>query len=296
MSESKPTLLVTGASGHLGRRVVELLLESNTGALIAGTRTPDSLSDFGQRGVTIRHVDFDDLTSLPSSFAGVDRILIISTDKAGERLSGHINAVKAAEAAGVSHVIYTSLLNPDPDSPILLAPDHSGTEAAIAETKMGYTFLRNNIYADYQIPGLLNALKMGALYDARGNGKASFVTREDCARAAAAALTSPFTGRRSLDITGPEAVSSADLAAITSEITGQPLTHVPLTPDALTENMVNAGLPRPVADLLVSFDVAIAQDRSSTVSSAVEDLTGRKPIHFRDFLAANRSQFVAATS
>src|SRR5690348_10084137 len=120
MSENRqPVLLVTGASGHLGQRVLELLIEAKAANIIAATRTPDKLAEFSQHGVILRHADFDDPASLAEAFAGVDRLLIISGDDVstpGRRLKQHLAAVKAAEEAGVSHVVYTSLTNCEPDS------------------------------------------------------------------------------------------------------------------------------------------------------------------------------------
>lgn len=292
MSENhQPTLLVTGASGHLGRRVLELLLESQNRTIIATTRTPEKLADFGERGVIVRPADFENLASLAEAFAGADRLLLISTDALsvpGQRLNQHRNAVKAAEQAGVSHVVYTSLINPGPDSPVLLAPDHLGTETALAESKMGWTVLRENIYAEVLLGSLIQAVQFGGLFNAAANGKAAYITREDCARAAAAALAASFEGRRTLDITGPEALSQTELAALAGRISGKQLDYVPLEPEVLIQNMVNAGLPRPLAATYASFDTAIAQGKFSAVTNSVEELTGRKPISVAEFLAANR--------
>ncbi len=291
MNNGKPTLLVTGASGHLGRRVLELLLEAQAGPIIAATRSPEKLDNFKQRGVVVRYADFDSPASLDTAFAGVDRLLIISTDAVGvpgQRLKQHLNAVAAAEKAGVGHVVYTSLTAPGPDSPVLLAPDHHGTETALAGSKPGWTVLRNNIYADTLLFTLNQAIQLGKLFAAAGDGKTAYVTREDCARAAAAALASSFSGRRTLDITGPEALSQADLAAIVSALSGQTVTYIPLELETLVQNMVAGGLPQPVAEAYASFDIAIAQGRFSTVSNAVEELTGRKPMRVADFLAAHQ--------
>lgn len=288
---TQSTLLVTGASGHLGRRVVELLLEAQAGNIIATTRTPEKLAEFSQRGVTVRHADFDDPASLAEAFKGADRLLLISTDAVGvpgKRLNQHCNAIKAAEEAGVKHIVYTSLINPGPDSPVLLAPDHHGTETALEESKLGWTVLRENIYTEVLLGGLIQAVQLGGLYNAAANGKAAYITREDCARAAAAALTSSFEGRRTLDITGPEALSQTELAALASQISGKEIPYVPLELEALIQNMVNAGLPRPVAEIYASFDTAIAQGKFSAVTNAVEELTGRKPISISEFLEANR--------
>lgn len=299
MSNTQPVLLVTGAAGHLGRRVIELLLEANAGTIIAATRSPEKLADFKERGVIVRYANFDEPDSLAQAFAGVDRLLLISTDtldKPGHRLEQHLAAVKAADAAGVSHVIYTSLVNPEPDSPVFLAPDHYGTETALTNSKMGWTILRNNIYTEMLISTLARAIQMGGLYNACGDGKTGYVTREDCAQAAAAALASSFTGRRVLNVTGPESLSQADLAAIASELSGRQIAYVPLKLDVMIENMVAAGLPPPLAAGFASFDTATAQGRCDVVSNVVEELSGKKPIRVADFLAAHRSELLEQTA
>ena len=143
-------LLVTGASGHLGRQVVELLLETHSGTIIAVTRTPEKLADLSRRGVIVLQADFDDPASLVQAFQGVDRLLLISTDALdapGRRINQHRNAIKAAEQAGVKHVVYTSLMNPGPDSPVFLAPDHSTTEEALKESKEKINSLTNDLIA-----------------------------------------------------------------------------------------------------------------------------------------------------
>lgn len=293
-NENKTTLLVTGASGHLGQRVVELLLEAGETSIVATTRTPEKLAHFSEQGVEVRSADFNDPASLPDAFAGVDRLLLISTDAVGEpglRLKQHQNAISAAESAGVQHIVYTSLVNPGPESPILLAPDHDGTEKALEASSVGFTSLRNNVYAEMLLGSLPQAVQMGKLFSAGGDGKTSYVTREDCARAAAAALVSDFEGRRYLDITGPGALSQADLAAITSDLTETAVIYVPIDSDTLVQNMIGAGLPEPVAHLLASFDAAIAQGKLAVVSTAVSDLTGTPPQTVADFLAENKAVF-----
>src|SRR4029079_1752737 len=129
------TLLVTGAAGHLGRRVIELLLEANAGHVIAPTRSPDKIADLAARGVEVRQADFDDPSLLAAAFAGADRLLLISTDAldgTDRRQVQHRNAIAAAEQARVKHVVYTSLTRPEPGSPIAIAPDHYATEQALA--------------------------------------------------------------------------------------------------------------------------------------------------------------------
>lgn len=286
---SQNTLLVTGASGHLGRRVLELLLDAGENRLIATSRTPEKLADLAARGVDVRHASFDEPASLTAAFAGANRLLLISTDAVGApgvREKQHLAAVQAAIDAGVSHVVYTSLTSPF-DTPITLAPDHAATERALEASQAGYTILRNNLYAD-GLPRTLEQAKSlgGNLYSAIGDGRAAYVTREDCAQAAAAALASSFEGRRVLDITGPEALSQPELASIAATVLGQSVTYVPLTADALAGNLAPAGLPEPIVKLIVSFDEAVAQGKLGTVSTDFEALTGRKPTRVADFLAA----------
>lgn len=290
------TLLVTGASGHLGRRVVELLLEANAGTVIAATRDPAKLADLVARGVVVRKADFEDAGSLATAFAGVDRLLLISTDalyRPGRRLAQHEAAIRAAVGAGVAHVVYTSLINPGAESPITIAPDHRQTEEALAATALGFTILRNNLYADLLLQSLPRAVATGELVTATGSGAIGYVTREDCARAAAAALASGESGRVTVDITGPAAVTLAEVAAITAAITGRAIRHIAVDGASLKAGMVAAGLPAPIADLLVSFDVAAARGELAVASKAVLELTGRAPTSVADFLAAHREALLA---
>lgn len=292
------TLLVTGASGQLGRRVVELLLEAKAGTVIAATRDPAKLADLAARGAVVRKADFEDEGSLAEAFAGVERLLLISTDsldRPGHRLAQHEAAVRAAVSAGVSHIVYTSLINPGEDSPITIAPDHRQTEEAIAATKLGFTILRNNLYADLFLHTLPRAVATGELVTATGTGGAGYVTREDCARAAAAALASSEAGRVTLDITGPAVVTLAELAAITGEITGRKIKHVAIDAASLKAGMVAAGLPDFVAEIYASFDSGIAQGKLAVASKAVLDLTGRAPTSVAEFLSAHRDALLAAS-
>lgn len=254
-------LLVTGASGQMGRRVLELLLAAKAETIIAVTRTPEKLNDFAEKGIIVRYGNFDEPSSLAQAFQGADRLLLISTDVLGEqdkRLNQHVTAVKAAEDAGVSHVLYTSITEAT-DTPVLFAPDHAGTEDALAKSSMNWTILRNNLYMDLLIPTLNQAYQMGSLVKATGDGKTAYVTREDCTQAAAGALLSSFNGQRIVDVTGPEAFSQAEIARIASTVTGQHLNFVAVEKAAMIEGMVGAGLPQPVAEIYASIDTAIAE-------------------------------------
>ncbi len=287
------TLLVTGASGTLGQRVLELLLESGDHTIIATTRNPEKLSHFADKGVIVRYANFDEPESLKTAFADADRLLLISTDVLGEpgkRLAQHKVAVQAAQDADVSHIVYTSLISTD-DSPILFAPDHAGTEQAISDSTMGYTILRNNLYMDLLIQSVNQAYQLGSLYSARGDGKTSYITREDCAKAASAALSAAFDGKRTLNITGSEAVSQAEVAEIATKVIGQPINDTNILHEAVIAGMVNAGLPQPIAETLASIDMAIAQGKMSIVSSDFENLTGSTPTTVSEFLEAHQPEF-----
>lgn len=293
---STQTLLVTGGSGQLGRRVIDLLLEANAGHVVTTTRTPEKLADLAARGVEVRPGDFDQPDSLAAAFAGVDRLLLISTDALGEpgkRLAQHRNAVAAAVQAGVKHVVYTSLVNPEPGSPITFAGDHYGTEQALADSPLDWTILRNNVYTDALLMSLPQAIASGQLVAAAGEGGVGYVTREDCARAAAAALAATTSGRVTLDITGPEVVTYVALAQIASEISGRPVSYVSIPAEDMVAGMMQAGLPPFLAEMLVSFHTAAAQGDHGFTTSVVADLTGTAPQSVHDFLLAHREALVA---
>jgi NAD(P)H dehydrogenase (quinone) len=292
---STQTLLVTGGSGQLGRRVIDLLLEANAGHVVTTTRTPEKLADLAARGVEVRPGDFDQPDSLAAAFAGVDRLLLISTDvldESGTRLAQHRNAVAAAVQAGVKHVVYTSLVNPELGSPITIAGDHYGTEQALANSPLDWTILRNNVYTDTLLMSLPQAIASGQLVAAAGDGGVGYVTREDCARAAAAALAATTSGRTTLDVTGPEVVTYTNLAQIASEISGRPVNYISVSTEDMVAGMMQAGLPPFLAEALVSFHTAAAQGDHGFTTSVVADLTGTAPQSVGDFLLAYREALV----
>lgn len=281
-------ILVTGTGGKLGRRVVELLLEAGATQVIAGSRDPGRL---GFAGLETRKVDFADPAGLDAAFAGIDQVLLVSTDVVGEvRQKLQLAAVAAAKRAGVKHIVYTSLTNPGPDSAVTLAPDHHITEQAIEATGIPSTFLRNAVYMDMLLQALPSALASGQWYTAQGQGRIARITREDCARAAAAALLAGPQGV--VDVAGGELLTAEETAAIVGDVTGKPITVVHLDDNALAAGMVGAGLPQGLAELLVSFETATRLGQSE-VKSQFAELTGRQPTALRDFLAANKAALVA---
>lgn len=299
---SESTLLVTGAGGQLGRRVVELLLEAQAGKVgagrvIAATRNPAKLADLAARGVDARKADFDEAGTLATAFAGADRLLLVSTDvldRPGARLAQHRAAVNAAVAAGVKHIVYTSAPAPQPTPGGSLIDDHFWTEQALAASGLDWTILRDNLYADLLLMSLPHAVQTGQLFSATAGAGRSYVTREDCARVAAAVLAAPPTGRRIFDVTGPAAITQDEVAALASELTGRKIQHIDLSSDDLRRGLAAAGLPPFLVDALVAFDVAAAQGYHATVTSTVEVLTGRAPTSVREFLSAHRGALLGA--
>ncbi|MFK4811139.1 SDR family oxidoreductase [Devosia sp. ZW T5_3] len=285
------TLLVTGASGQFGRLAVEELLARGATKLIAGTRDPAKLADLAARGVEVRQLDFDDKASLAAGFAGVDRVLLISTDAVGNRVAQHKNAVEAAKAAGVKHVVYTSAPNPRPNPGTGVSPEHYWTEVAIAAAGLDFTFLRNHIYAEISLLGAAPAIGSGQLYDATNGGGRSYVTRADAARTAAGALLTA-EGQAIFDVTGPAAVTQAELAAEFAKASGKPVARVGLTGEQLRGGLIAAGLPEGMADVMVAFDVDAAEGYHAVVTDTVEQFSGRKPETLSAFLETNRGALV----
>ncbi|MBK9644257.1 MAG: SDR family oxidoreductase [Deltaproteobacteria bacterium] len=285
---AKRSLLVTGASGQLGGEVVRrLVARGGDDVIIAGSREVGKLA--GLDGVTPRRVDFDDdEATLQAAFEGVDRALIISTDaldRPGRRAEQHLRAIRAAKAAGVKHLLYTSLAKAADDSAIPIAQDHVLTERALAASGLGHTVLRNNLYAEVLVGAVGHAVSSGQLITARGEGAIAYVTRSDCARAAAAALASSFDGQRVLEITGPEAVTGDQIAAMLTELSGRPVAHLPVPVEAYVQGLVQAGLPEPYAQVYASFEVAAARGELGEASGAVEALSGEAATPLRVALA-----------
>ena len=283
---AQQTLLVTGAGGHLGRLAVEELLARGARNVIAGTRDISTLADLQQKGARLRRVDFDE-SDLSAAFAGVDRVLLVST-ATPDRREQQRRAVEAATAAGAQHIVYTSAPNARPNSSVGGIADHYWTEIAIAASGLGFTLLRNHIYAEAALMGLDAARASGQLFDATAGKGRSYVTRADCARTAAGALLSG-EGQEIYDVSGPQAVTQEELAALLSSLAGRTITRVPLSGEQLRAGLSQAGLPPFLVDLLVAFDLDAAEGHHAIVADTVEHFTSRKPQSLADFLAAAKS-------
>lgn len=279
-------MLVTGAGGALGRLVLAELTARGATNLRAGSRRPEALEIAGTTSV---HVDFDDPASLDAAFAGVERLLVISTDAldvAGTRQRQHLSAVAAAARAGVAHVVYTSMPAPALDHPIFFAPDHLATEEAIKTSGMGYTILRNNWYFENLALSLPAALAHNAHLTSAGDGRIAHGARADFAAAAAGALLGE-TDSATYDLSGPEAQTvAAQFAAINAAL-GTAIAVVPMEDAALDATLTGAGVPAPLAALLVGADRAAREGRMDRVTGHVERLSGRAPQTLTAWLAEN---------
>ena len=282
------TLLVTGAAGQFGRIAVEELLARGATKVIAGTRDPAKLADLAARGVTVRKIDFDDVAGLASGFAGVDRVLIISTDGIGKRVEQQSAAVAAAKAAGVKHIVYTSAPAARPNADAGLAAEHFWTEVAIGQSGLDFTILRNHMYAENNLMSAAHEVASGQLFGLIGDRGTSYVTRADAARTAAGALLTA-EGKTVLDVTGPAPVTNDERAALYAQATGKPVNAIAITPPELTAGMVAAGLPEGFAQALVAFQVDAVIGYHGAVTDTVERFSGRKPTTFADFVAENRA-------
>ncbi len=283
------SLVITGASGHLGRRTAELLLGTagvDAADVVLITRNAAALDDLAARGATVRQGDFGDPSTLPAAFAGARRVLIISTDAVGARIAHQQAAIDAAKAAGATLIAYTSIGNPTEGNPAGVVPDHRATEEALKASGVAYTMLRNALYSEYRLPEAQAAIASGQFHHNQGDGMTAYVSREDCAAAAAAVLAGGDEhANKAYDITGPELLGGADLARIYGEAGGTAVAAIAVDDDAFIAGLVAAGVPAAAAPLLASFGRAIREGQLAQLSGDVEALTGRAPRSVGDVLA-----------
>jgi NAD(P)H dehydrogenase (quinone) len=284
-------LVITGASGQLGRRAAELVLAAVPAEdVILTTRTPATLDLFAERGAAVRFADFAEPHTLRAAFAGAERLLLVSATDLAQRTAQHRAALDAAQAAGVRHVIYTSGLKPEPPNPAVVAPSHHATEQALMQSGLGWTVLRNSLYADYQLPEATRALHAGVLVHNRGNGAVAYVAREDCAAAAAAVMLHDGYDRAVYEITGPVPWTADDLAACYAELGGRPVTAHALDDAAFVATLIGDATSddhlRYGAELVASFGRSIREGYMSACTDHVQRLTGRAPLSLRQLLAA----------
>lgn len=287
-------ILVTGASGQLGSLVIKHLLEIQKIAaadIVAATRDPAKLSDLAAQGIEVRKADFDDAASLDAAFAGIDRLAVISTDALavpGQRQTQHKAAIAAAVRAGVRHLVYTSMPNPD-KSRVTFAPDHLASEQAVKASGLSYTILRNAWYMDNYLMSLPHNLQTGQWFSASGDGKISNISRDDCAKALAAVLASETTESATYTLTSAVSQSIPAVAAEVSAVTGKPLAVIDVTDEQLAGGLTGAGLPAFVVDMLVSADANVRDGNFDLVTGDFKTLTGAEPETLKAFLTDRKS-------
>ena len=282
-------ILVTGATGHFGRRTIEFLLKKEIPAsnISALARDSAKAEDLKAKGVTIKLGDYDDYNSLTQAFKGVDQLLLVSGSDVVKRGKQHENAVKAAKEAGVKHIYYTSFdrKNSSETSPIaLVAQTHVQTEELIKSSGLTYTILQNNLYADV-IPMFLGeqVANTGVFFPA-GEGKAAFATREDMAEATAVLLSSQGHQNKEYVFSNTESVSFEDIANMLSEILGTKVQYANPTPEVFKDALTNAGVPAEIIGMSIGFGEAIKQGEFSRTSHDLERLLGRKPTTVKEYL------------
>lgn len=281
------TILVTGATGALGRLVVGHLLDAvSPSELAVSVRDPGKAVDLAARGIDVRKADFDDPTSLDGAFTGVRRLLMISTDNLddGARIRQHANAIDAAARAGVEHLAYTSVVDAQA-SPLRLAAAHRDTERLIHASGIAFTFLRNALYHEPFAGQLLQAVHHGALVTSAGTGRVATASRDDLAVAAATVLRTPGHEGAVYELTGPRAWSFDELAQVAATTTGRPLVHTSVSDDDLTAILTGAGLPDVVASMFVDVNVNIRAGVLAEVRPDLERLIGRTPTSIETAIA-----------
>ncbi|MET8091609.1 SDR family oxidoreductase [Micromonospora sp. NPDC005220] len=284
-----PTYAVTGATGRLGRLVIEQLLDSGVPAaeIAAIVRNPEKAAALAARGVEIRKANYDDPSTLPGAVAGVRRLLLISGDTPGQRVAQHTAVIDAAKLAGVERLVYTSILKADTTANPL-APEHRATEEVLAASGLAYTVLRNSWYTENYTEQLPQYLESGTILGATGGSKVSAATRADYAGAAVAALTREQDGNTVYELGGP-AFTFDELAEAVTEVTGTTVVHQDMSAAELASTLENVGLDAGTAGFVAALDQSIADGELATDSDDLSRLLGRPSTPLRDAIRAARA-------
>lgn len=268
----------TGATGHIGRIVTDLLGSAETSLRLIvrdASRAPQGVGD-------IAVAEYGDADAATEALRGVDVLFMVSAAESADRLEQHLTFIDAAAAAGVRHVVYLSFLGASPQATFTLARTHWHTEERLRESGMAWTFLRDSFYLDF-LPAM--AGDDGVIRGPAGTGRVGAVTRADVARCAAAILQSPDAHvGRSYDLTGPQALTFDEVARTVTEVTGRPTTFHNETVDEAYESRRPYGVPDWQLDAWVSTYTAIAAGELDVVTDCVEQLTGTAPVSLTEML------------
>mgnify|MGYP003600141030 CR=1 FL=1 len=282
-------ILVTGATGQLGKEVVEhLLSRTNTSNLAVLVREASKTEGLKTKGIDVRVGSYDDYNSLIKAFNGIDKLYFVSGNDITNRTQQHENVVKAAKEAGIKHVVYTSFMrkNETETSPIaMVAMAHIKTEKWLKESGMKYTILKHNIYMD-MLPMFIGEtiLETGILYLPAGYEKVAFTLRSEMAEVASIILTTESHENKIYDITNDKAVSFSDIALIISEISGKTINYVSPTQKEYIKTLTDAAVPMEYIGMFAGFAEAFKQSEFNQTGNDIEILTGRKPTSVNIFL------------
>ncbi|MHA4870879.1 NAD(P)H-binding protein [Duganella sp. PWIR1] len=266
-------IIVTAATGQLGRLVIASLLKTTPAAqIVAAVRDPAKADDLAAQGVQVRRADYSDPASLDAAFVGATKVLLISSNALGNRVAQHRNVIEAAARAKVGLLAYTSVLHAD-RSTLGLAGEHRETEAAVLASGLPFSLLRNGWYVENHTGGLGGAVAHGALAGSAGEGRISAAARADYAEAAAAVLASTGPVEQVYELAGDTGFTLAELAAEVSRQTGKDIPFHNLPQADYHEMLIGLGLPAPLADLIADSDAQAAQgalfDDSRTLSKLI---------------------------
>jgi NAD(P)H dehydrogenase (quinone) len=271
-------IIVTGATGQLGRLVIASLLKTTPAAqIVAAVRDVAKAADLAALGVRVRRADYSDPASLDAAFEGAGKVLLISSSELGQRVAQHRNVIAAAVRAKAGLLAYTSVLHAD-TSTLSLAAEHRETEAAVRAAGLPYSLLRNGWYVENYTAGLGGALAHGALAGGAGEGRIAAAARADYAEAAAVVLASAGAVEQVYELAGDQAFTLAELAAEVSRQTGKEIPFHNLPQQEYQEMLLNIGLPAPLAELIADSDAQAAKGALFDSSKALSKLTGHPTI------------------
>lgn len=266
-------ILITGASGQLGRLVIDhLATKVDPSTIIAGARSTDKVADLAGRGITVRHLDYTDPASIATAVEGVEQVLLISGTDLGQRVEQHRAVIDAATAAGVKHLAYTSLANAS-TSTIPVAEEHKATEELLAAAPMTTTALRHGWYMENYTENLEPVLQNGAVIGAAGDGRVSAATRNDYAAADAAVLADSNLWGETYELGGAPFTMS-EYASAVSAATGKEIPYVNMPAAELLAAYSGAGLPEFMAEFLVQSDLGIGRGELQVDPAVLERLAG----------------------
>jgi Predicted nucleoside-diphosphate-sugar epimerases len=272
------SIVITGASGHLGRLVVDQLLAAGTppAQIVATGRDLDKLADLAGKGVTVRRADFADPATLDDAFAGADALLLVSTTTVGDRFDNARTAIDAAQRVGVSRIVYTSMVNAS-TAKMTLAEAHNRTEDHLKQSGAAYTILRNGWYLENYTDQLPIIRQYHALMGSAGDGRVSAASREDLAAAAVVVLTQDGHVGATYELGGTP-FTMTELAATVSDVLGTPIAYRDLPIPDYTGALAGAGLPSEMAAAVADADAGLARGELFTDSEDLAKLIGRPAI------------------